>query len=50
MAGQTKGGRKPAGFPLFGRSSVPEDEEEGRGAAAANLGRSGEQEDGQSRG
>jgi hypothetical protein len=28
MAGQTKGGRKPAGFPLFGRSSVPEDEEE----------------------
>jgi hypothetical protein len=28
MAGQSKGGNKPAGFPLFGRSAVPEDEEE----------------------
>jgi hypothetical protein len=28
LAGQTKGGRKPAGFPLFGRGSVPEEEEE----------------------
>jgi len=28
MAGQTKAGSKPAGFPMFGRSSVPEEEEE----------------------
>src|ERR1700756_1691817 len=28
MAGQTKGGSKPAGFSIFGRSSVLEDEEE----------------------
>jgi hypothetical protein len=28
MAGQTKGGGKPAGFSIFGRSPILEDEEE----------------------